>query len=59
MAFVPDNIKLVGAALLWTLEQGLGNDWITVVKEDWKKCYTSLANAMINASESQPAKKLA
>jgi hemoglobin-like flavoprotein len=47
----PAHYKLVGAALLWTLEQGLGNDWTSAVKEAWIKCYTSLADIMINASE--------
>lgn len=49
----PAHYKLVGNALLWTLEQGLGNDWTTAVKEAWIKCYTSLAETMINASVSR------
>ena len=46
----PAQYKKVGEALLWTLEQGLGNDYTPQVKEAWTKCYTTLANAMINAS---------
>ena len=49
----PAHYKLVGNALLWTLEQGLGNDWSTAVKEAWVECYASLAEAMINASISR------
>ena len=48
----PAHYKFVGNALLWTLEQGLGSDWSTAVKEAWVKCYASLAEAMIKASES-------
>ena len=46
----PAHYKMVGAALLWTLEQGLGNDWTPEVKHAWTECYTILANTMINAS---------
>ena len=36
----------VGAALLWTLEQGLGSSFTTDVKAAWSQAYTSLAGAM-------------
>jgi hemoglobin-like flavoprotein len=52
----PAHYKLVGKALLWTLEQGLGNDWTEDVKEAWVTCYTILSETMINASGS-PAKQ--
>ena len=52
----PGHYKLVGNALLWTLEQGLGNDWTAAVKEAWIKCYTSLSVTMINASEQRVKK---
>jgi hemoglobin-like flavoprotein len=52
----PAHYKLVGKALLWTLEQGLGNDWTEEVKEAWITCYTILSETMINASGS-PAKQ--
>jgi hemoglobin-like flavoprotein len=45
----PAHYKLVGTALLWTLQQGLGPDWTTEVREAWNSCYTALADAMINA----------
>jgi len=47
----PAQYQKVGEALLWTLEQGLGKDFTPEVKEAWTKCYTTLADAMINASE--------
>ncbi|MEO6613863.1 MAG: globin domain-containing protein [Chitinophagaceae bacterium] len=46
----PAHYALVGAALLWTLEQGLGKDWTEETKNAWTTCYTMLANTMMNAS---------
>jgi len=46
----PAHYKMVGNALLWTLQHGLGKDWTPDVKEAWIKCYTTLSDAMINAS---------
>lgn len=46
----PAQYEKVGEALLWTLEQGLGKDYTPEVKEAWTKCYTTLADAMINAT---------
>ena len=37
----------VKAALLWTLEVGLGNDWNNAVKEAWEACYDGLAQLML------------
>ncbi len=51
----PANYKLVGKALLWTLQKGLGKDWNEEVKDAWEKCYTTLANTMIDASTEEPA----
>lgn len=36
----------VGAALLWTLEQGLGADFTPPVKEAWTATYTTVAGVM-------------
>jgi hemoglobin-like flavoprotein len=36
----------VGAALLWTLEQGLGAEWSLEVKAAWSAAYTLLADVM-------------
>lgn len=49
----PAHYKMVGRALLWTLQQGLGKDWTPDVKEAWIECYTTLSNTMINASSLQ------
>jgi hemoglobin-like flavoprotein len=46
----PEHYKIVGKALLWTLEQGLGSDWTKEVAEAWTKCYSILSNAMISVS---------
>jgi nitric oxide dioxygenase len=46
----PEHYKLVGTALLWTLERGLGNDWTPELKTAWTECYTELANTMIEAA---------
>ncbi len=48
----PEQYKIVGEALLWTLEQGLGPDYTPDVKQAWVKCYTLLSTVMINSSES-------
>jgi hemoglobin-like flavoprotein len=37
----------VGAALLWTLEKGLGNDWTPDLAAAWGAAYTALSNYMI------------
>jgi hemoglobin-like flavoprotein len=48
---VPQQYTYVGAALLWTLERGLGADWIPQVAEAWQTCYGVLSSAMIQTSE--------
>ncbi|MDO8878337.1 MAG: globin family protein [Pseudolabrys sp.] len=40
----------VGAALLWTLEQGLGDDFTLPVKAAWTETYLTLAGVMQNAA---------
>jgi nitric oxide dioxygenase len=50
------HYKLVGKALLWTLKQGLGNDWTKDVEEAWTTCYSVLSTAMINAAGYQQKK---
>ena len=46
----PEHYKMVGEALLWTLEKGLGKDWTPLVKEAWQKAYGIIADSMIQAS---------
>lgn len=52
----PAHYRLVGKALLWTLKQGLGNDWTKDVEEAWTLCYNILSEAMINATARQEKK---
>ena len=40
----------VGAALVWTLEQGLGSDWTPEVKAAWHGAYSVLAGVMRGAA---------
>lgn len=47
----PAHYKLVGNALLWTLRQGLGQDWTIDVEQAWTKCYSRLADTMMRATE--------
>ena len=49
----------VGAALLWTLEQGLGPDFTPPVKAAWTETYVTLAGVMQNAAATVPAPKQA
>ncbi|MBL4699984.1 MAG: hypothetical protein JKX85_01890 [Phycisphaeraceae bacterium] len=46
----PSMYDTVGAALLKTLEQGLGNAWNDEVKEAWTVTYTILAKVMTDAA---------
>jgi hemoglobin-like flavoprotein len=41
-----DHFVPVGAALLWTLEQGLGSAFTSDVKAAWSEAYRALAGAM-------------
>ena len=47
----PAHYKLVGNALLWTLRQGLGQDWTIDLEQAWTKCYSNLADTMMRATE--------
>jgi len=46
-----EDYDTVAVALLWTLEQGLGDAFTPEVKEAWTLTYTTLANVMIEASK--------
>jgi len=43
---VDGHYDTVGEALLWTLEQGLGDTFTPEVKEAWTLTYTSIADVM-------------
>ncbi len=46
----PEHYDTVAAALLWTLEEGLGEAFTLEVKEAWVAVYTLLANTMQTAA---------
>jgi hemoglobin-like flavoprotein len=48
---VAAHYEKVGAALLWTLEKALGNDFDAETKQAWTRCYTVLSDVMIKAVE--------
>jgi hemoglobin-like flavoprotein len=52
----PEHYALVGAALLWTLEQGLGEGFTAEVEAAWAAAYAALSETMIAAAyrEAQP-----
>jgi hemoglobin-like flavoprotein len=45
----PEHFAPVGSALIWTLEQGLGDDFTPEVKEAWTTAYGVLSSVMIEA----------
>jgi len=49
----PSHYDTVGAALLWTLEAGLGRDFTREVKEAWTAVYTLLATTMKEAAREE------
>ena len=50
----PEHYPVVGSALLWTLEQGLGKDWTKDVADAWKAAYGTLSTFMINQAYGRP-----
>jgi hemoglobin-like flavoprotein len=44
------HYDLVGAALLWTLQQGLGDRYTAAVREAWTAAYSTLAAIMREAA---------
>jgi len=43
-----EHYRPVGAALLWTLEQGLGAQWTPELASAWAAAYTTLSGYMIS-----------
>ena len=43
----PEHYALVGSALVWTLEQGLGEEFTPAVRAAWETAYAALAEMMI------------
>lgn len=50
---LPHHYNTVGAALLWTLGQGLGDAFTPEVEEAWTAVYTLLANTMQEAARGE------
>lgn len=46
----PAHYDMVGSALIWTLQKGLGAEWNQEVESAWNSCYQSLADTMIQNS---------
>jgi hemoglobin-like flavoprotein len=51
----PEHYDTVGAALLWTLEQGLGDDFTPEAKEAWAAVYGVMADTMKTAAAKVPS----
>ena len=45
-----EHYNMVGTALLWTLQKGLGKDWTDELKTAWINCYNVLSDTMITAA---------
>ncbi|MGF1641024.1 MAG: globin family protein [Rhodospirillales bacterium] len=50
----PEHYPTVGAALLWTLEQGLGEAFTPATEAAWQKAYGTLAGVMVAAAYGDP-----
>ena len=44
----PEHYPVVGAALLWTLEKGLGESWTPEIADAWTAAYGTLSGYMIS-----------
>ena len=53
----PEHYPVVGGALLWTLEKGLGDAWTPEVAAAWTAAYGTLSGYMISEAygSAQPA----
>ena len=49
-----EHYPVVGAALLWTLEKGLGDGWTPDVAAAWTSAYGTLSGYMISEAYSRP-----
>ena len=49
-----EHYPVVGAALLWTLEKGLGDGWTPDVAEAWTAAYGTLSGFMISEAYGHP-----
>jgi nitric oxide dioxygenase len=51
----PEHYAVVGEALLWTLERGLGTQWNHQVADAWTAAYATLSGYMIAEAYPQAA----
>jgi len=51
----PEHYATVGEALLWTLEQGLGDAFTPKVKDAWATVYGIVSKTMIAAAQAKAA----
>jgi nitric oxide dioxygenase len=49
----PEHYPVVGGALLWTLEKGLGEAWTPEVAAAWTEAYGTLSGYMISEAYGQ------
>jgi hemoglobin-like flavoprotein len=49
-----EHYPVVGAALLWTLEKGLGDGWTPEVADAWTAAYGTLSGFMISQAYGRP-----
>jgi hemoglobin-like flavoprotein len=49
-----EHYPVVGAALLWTLEKGLGDAWTPAVADAWSAAYGTLSGFMISEAYGRP-----
>lgn len=46
-----EDYDKVGASLLWTLQQGLGDTYTPAVEDAWSSTYSTLSSVMIDGAE--------
>ncbi len=49
-----EHYPVVGAALLWTLEKGLGDGWTPETADAWTAAYGTLSGYMISEAYGRP-----
>ena len=49
-----EHYPVVGSALLWTLEKGLGDGWMPDIAEAWTAAYGTLSGFMISEAYGHP-----
>jgi nitric oxide dioxygenase len=50
----PEHYPVVGSALLWTLEKGLGEAWTPEIAGAWTAAYGTLSDFMISEAYGRP-----